>query len=155
MGKYQLKEPEKNEQSVGYWLFCTLIVSFLVYIVVINPVLSGSWKSWGFFDSAVQYVLVNLGAFVTAGLFMIPVVINDKKHQYALDLMYENRNYVLHNEWVKIVDKLTYHVWRRGNAKQVIEEFEATVDKHKGKDLRVKQYHMKKEFAEDLRVKSE
>lgn len=145
--KFALKQPVRNSQPVGYWLFVTLIIGFLVYLMVINPMLS-----WDFANDQERYsyLAATVGAFILAGVLMIPVIRNDSAHEHALALIMSNKNYMLHEDTMRLMDKLTYHVWRKGNAKQIEAEVQEIVDKNGGRDMRVQEFGFKPEYAQDL-----
>lgn len=150
MAVYKLREPEKNSQPIGYWFFVMLMTSFMIYIVILNPISNGSWRQWGFFSSSLEYVIINSLAFISAMLLMIPVVINDRKHDRVMALLWANRHNIMHDDFMNLMDKLEYHVFRKGNSREVQTDLQNLVDKYKGKDQRIKQYHMNPEFAENL-----
>jgi hypothetical protein len=150
---YQLKQPEKNPQPVVYWLFVVGITLLLIWITIINPVASGNFDKSDTISS-LEYILLTSGAFVIAGLSMIPVIRNDRAHDYALALIMANSRYMMHIETMKLMDDLTYHVWRKGNAAEIVQRAQDTVNAHEGKDMWVVEYNMKSEFAENLPLES-
>jgi hypothetical protein len=164
--KYKLKGPEKRTQSqAGYWLFVAFISSFMLYIMLIRPLTMPADKMPFIFeydkkthqvtDPAKQkrtYALLTGGAIVSALVLMIPVVINDRKHSRAMELLWANRHNIMHEDYMSLMDKLEYHVWRKGNADEVIADLQKLVDKYKGKDMRFKEYGIKFKTENNLEV---
>lgn len=147
---YKLIEPQRNKQSIEYWVFVACISTFMIWLLLVDPIVTGNWKSWGMFSSGLNYGLWTGSAIFAGILAIVPVVVNDSKHDYTLSLIYSNRDYITHLEYMALIDKLTYHVWKKGNAKEVQKELYRLVQSHAGLDLRVEQYHLKKEYAKNL-----
>lgn len=164
MANYILKQPEKKSQPAGYWFFVGILSTFLLWIVLIRPMMLPADQMPFIFvydettkqvtDPVAQkltYFFLTSGAIITALLLLIPSIRESSRFEYTLALLWVNRDYVMHEEYMSLADKLKSGIWR-GNSLQIQKELQDTVNKHKGKDLRVVQYNIKEEFAEDLEL---
>lgn len=147
---YKLNEPEKNKESTGYWLFVIGIIALMVYIMIINPILNWEWEST---EETYTYVAATAGAFILAGLLMIPTIRNSNSHDYALAKLWANREYIEHEEYMEIIDILKPYMWKNNGSKQLLDELQKRVDAHKGKHITGHKY-FKKEYIKDLELVS-
>ena len=156
MAQYKLREPVKNPQSSGYWIFVTLIVSFMLYIMLIRPLTLPADKMPFIFvydketkqvtEPAKQkwtYGLLTGGAFVTAGLLMIPTIRRGNRYDYANAKIYANWEYLEDGESTKLYGMLKPNLIRDNGANAVLEELQRMVDSHKGKHIAGRKYFKK------------
>ena len=156
MAEYKLREPVKNPQSTGYWVFVTLIVSFMLYIMLIRPLTMPADKMPFIFeydkqtkqvtDPAKQkrtYALATGIPIVVAGLLMIPTIRRSNKYDYANAKIYANWEYLEDGESTKLYGMLKPNLIRDNGANDVLEELQRMVDAHKGKHLAGRKYFKK------------
>lgn len=150
MGEYKLKQPIRKTQPIQYLALVFFVVAFLIFIVLINPISTGAWRSWGYFSSSTEFAIWTIATFLVAGLMVVLVVRRDALHTYTVSLLWANRAYVTHEEYMQLMGELKFYVWHKGNAGEIQSRLQELVDKHKGKDLRVEEYGLRKEHAEHL-----
>lgn len=148
MKTYKLKQPVKNPQPIGYWLFVIGLSAFMLWMVLINPLLNWPFDRPGEV-SRLEYGLLTGGAIIAAVLAVIPVIRESSRFEYTLALLMANRHYVTHEEWMKLSNEHESKMVR-GNSPEIQSKLQDLVDSHKGKDLRVKEYGLKPQYAEDL-----
>lgn len=157
---YKLNQPKKNTESkVPFYLFAGLLCSFLVWIMLIRPMTLPADKMPFIFvkdpahnshSQKEQYFLLTAGPILFAGLFMIPVVKKSNRHDYALALLWANRNNIHHEDFMQLCDMLNPNMLKDNGANAMIAELQKRVNNYGGVDMRVKDYGMKKQYAENL-----
>lgn len=161
---YKLKEPVKNKQSSGYWLFVTLAVSFMVYIMLIRPLSMPADKMPFIFEYDEKthqvtdlgkqkrtYALLTGGAMLTAALFMIPTVRNGNKLEYASAKIFANWEYLEDGQSDEVRKLLNCNMIRNNGADAALAKLQYFVDKNKGKHIAGRKY-MKKSSWDDLEL---
>lgn len=160
---YKLRQPDKKPLSdrLPFYLFAGLLCFFLVWIMLIRPMTLPADKMPFIFDydktthkvlpnQKRDYFIYTAGPILVAVLFMIPVARNSNQHDYAMALLWANRNNIKHEDFMRICDLIKPYILKDNGSKALIAELQKTVDGYKGKDQRVKDYGMKKQYAEDL-----
>lgn len=157
---YKLKEPKRTPTSdrIPYYIFVTVITSFLVWMMLIRPMTLPADKMPFIFvkdpahnskSQKTQYFLGTALPFLFAGLFMIPVVRNSNKFDYANAKIYANWEYLEDGESTKLHDMLKPNIIKNNGADEVLSELQRMVDSHKGKHIAGRKY-FKKSAWDDL-----
>lgn len=156
-------KPTKADR-VGYYLFVTLISAFVLWIVLIRPltlpadqmpfIFAYNSKTHQVYphQQKVEYAEYTGGAILGALVLMVPVIINDRKHDKAMRLLWQNRNNIKHDDYMGLMDKLTYHVWRKGNSAEVITDLQKLLKQYKGRDMLHEEYGFSKKLSKEIRA---
>lgn len=162
MKSYQLKQPAKKPLSerVPFYIFVGIISAFLLWIILIRPMAMPADQMPFIFEYNPEtrevypeaqkrtYFLLTGSAILGALVFTGLTIRAQMKWEKAMAYLWENREYVEHEEYMRLMDKLNSKMFST-NADQIMTELQRTVDKHKGKHIVGRKY-LKKEHWKDL-----
>lgn len=146
---YKLKQPQRRNQPVWWWTLAIGVGAYLLLIMLYIPMTRGDGNNL-IGTSTYEYFLWTAGAVLAAILIVIPVVRNDNKYNYTMALLWANRHNILDEDFHRLLGKLKSPVFKKGNCKEIQAELQGLVNKYEGKDMRIVQYNLKPEYAENL-----
>lgn len=161
--KYKLLEPQKKPlgERLPFYLFAAFLTSFLVWIMLINPMSKPADQMPFIFEYNAEtkevypeaqkrtYFLLTGGAMLAAALFLIPVIRNDLKHDYALAKLWANREYLKDDEFSELIDLIKPSIIKSNGADEMLRELQVRVDRNGGKHITGHKY-FKKQYIKDL-----
>ena len=147
---------QQKQSKSGYYFFVAVISAFMLWIMLIHPLTEPAQDMPFIFaynqkthqvyprQQKIEYAEYTGGAILFAMIMTIPIIVNDHKHDKAMELLWNNRNNIKHEDYMSLMDKLTYHVWRPGNSKEIIAETNKLIKKYEGRDLVQEKYGFSK-----------